>query len=290
RVSFIAQSDQRIDSSCPSRWNVASEKRYRSKCSGDGAESNGIGGTDPEQHGAHESCEHHRSHQSCCEPDDNKSHSFPHRHTENVYALRAQGDANSDFVHTLAKRIRHHAVDPDGGEQKSDRRKNAEKLKGEAPVSHRSHDNLIHGADAMDRNIGIDFFNFAPHGLAEISNVGPTSQKNHRVDWRELTQRNINMRHAGSVKTVRFDIAHHANNRDALNACTKSKFDLLSERILVRPITSCESLVDDSNSLRVIGIEEGEIPTGDQRNFHGTEILRIHDGDVCNRVALGIFR
>src|ERR1700723_1825657 len=47
------------------------------------------------------------------------------------------------------------------------------------------------------------------------------SQKNHRVDGRELAQGNINMRNARRVEAVRLDIAYDADNLHTLDACSK---------------------------------------------------------------------
>ena len=98
------------------------------------------------------------------------------------------------------------------------------------------------------------------------------------------------MRHAGSIKTVRLDIAHHANDRRPLNTRSKSKFNLLSDWIFVRPITPRQGFVDHSNCLRLIRIRGGEISPGNQRNFHSPKIFGIDHGNVCNRCARGIFR
>src|SRR3984957_7706846 len=98
------------------------------------------------------------------------------------------------------------------------------------------------------------------------------------------------MRHTGSLKTVRLDIASHTDNRQPLQASSKSKLQLLSERILAWPIPSCEGLVDHRDGFCFISIGDGEISSRDQRNFHGAKIFGIHDSDVRNRVALRVSR
>src|SRR5271169_4717284 len=94
------------------------------------------------------------------------------------------------------------------------------------------------------------------------------------------------MGHAGSLKTVRLDIANHADNVDPLQTPSKSKLELLAEWILTLPILPCEGLIDHRNRLGLIRIEVGEIASRDQRNFHGVKILRIDHSNVRNRAAL----
>ena len=137
----------------------------------------------------------------------------------------------------------------------------------------------------MHRDIGIDSFNLAPHGLAEMLRVATAPEKNHRVDWRELPQGNIYMRHIRSLETVRLDIASHADNREPMQTSSECKLQLSSERVLVRPVPSGEGLVDHRNGSCFVGIQVREISSRDQRNFHGAKVLRIDHGNVGHRVA-----
>src|SRR6202021_2745686 len=105
-------------------------------------------------------------------------------------------DANTNFVCALAERVRHHAVDAYCGEHKRNRRKNSQKLESETPVGQRPGDDLIHGADTVHRDVGIDFFHLASHGFTKTSRVASAAKKNYRVDWRKLPHRNVNMGHA----------------------------------------------------------------------------------------------
>src|SRR5208283_1580585 len=79
--------------------------------------------------------------------------------------------------------------------------------------------------------------------------------------------------------------AGHADNREPLQTSSKCKLDFLSERILARPIPSCEGLVDHPNRSCLIGIGVGEISSRDQRNFHGAKIFPINHSNVRNRAA-----
>ena len=78
-------------------------------------------------------------------------------------------------MRALAEGIRHHAVDADSRKQKRHRREGAEKLKGEAPLGHRSGDDFIHRPHAEHGNIGIERLDFVADGFAETFRVGSTA-------------------------------------------------------------------------------------------------------------------
>ena len=64
--------------------------------------------------------------------------------------------------------------------------------------------------------------------------------------------------------------------------------------ILVRPITPRQRLVNHRHGLGRARIRRAEISSGHQRNFHGAEILRIHNGNVghvgCARNPSGVLQ
>src|SRR5215467_2745301 len=159
----------------------------------------------------------------------------------------------------LTEGVGHHAVNADGSEQQRYRRKNTEKLESKTPVSHGSGDDLIHRTDTVHRNIEINALNFVPHGLTEFFRVTHAAKENNGVDWRELPQGNINMRHTGSLKAVGLDIASHADDREPQQTAPKAKPEFLSERILAGPIAPCEGLVDHRNRFCLIAIGVAEI-------------------------------
>src|SRR5215469_16522875 len=283
--SFFAESDEGICTGRTLGRKVAGEERDARKNGGHGKEGGWIGWPHLKKHGSEHSRHDYSSRHTKDQPDDDDPHAFSQRHAQNVVALSAESDSDSDFLHALAERIRHHAVDPGSGKQQRYCRKNTKELKSEPPVRHGSCDDLIHGTDAVHGNIGIDAFHLAPHSFAQLFRVALTTKKNHRVHWSELPKRYINVRDAGSLEPVRLDIANHADNREPLQTSSKPKLNLLSDRILARPILP-EGLVDDGNGLRFVCIGGGKISPVNQRNFHGVKVLRIDHSDVCNRSAL----
>ena len=111
-------------------------------------------------------------------------------------------------------------------------------------------DDLVHGADAVHRDVGIQLFYFLADGLPEILHITLAAQKNHRVLRRELAERDVDVRHVRGFEAVGFHIADDADDGQALQARAKSKFNLLAERVLVRPVAAREGLVNHCDSLR----------------------------------------
>src|SRR5262249_1301161 len=117
---------------------------------------------------------------------------------------------------------------------------------------------------------------------------GSAAQEHDGIERRELSQRNVNMRHARRVVSVRLDVAGDADDRYTLETATESELQLLSDRIGVRPILPRQFLITASDGTRFIRIEIAEVAAGSERHLHRLEIMCIDDGDVRDRLMCGI--
>ena len=102
-VLFFAQSDERVHPGGTPCRNETSEKRNGSENGCNGNEGSWIAWRNLEKHGPEDSRNDRSSDETRCQSDYNDPHAFSERHAQNIEALRAESDADSDFVRTLAE-------------------------------------------------------------------------------------------------------------------------------------------------------------------------------------------
>jgi hypothetical protein len=132
---------------------------------GYGSEGERVVGGDAEELIGHEAGEGERGDEA--EDDAEESHfcALAEDELEDVAGLRAQGDADADFVGALADEIGNHTVNSHTGQEQRQRGEDAEQNHGNAARGEGVGDDIIHGHYVVDDFPGIDFRDGAADGV-----------------------------------------------------------------------------------------------------------------------------
>ncbi len=109
-----AQRDHGIDAHGAACRQVAGDERDGGEQEANGGEGDGVGGAGFEKYGAQESREPEAEQESDQQADENQPDAVAEDEAEDVLTLRAEGEANADFVGALPRGVGNEAVDSDG--------------------------------------------------------------------------------------------------------------------------------------------------------------------------------
>jgi hypothetical protein len=186
-------------------------------------------------------------------------------HRAHLARLRAQGDPQPDLVGALRDGVRHHAVDPDRGEQQRQCAERGQQEGQEPRPRDRLPQDLVHRADLEHRQRGIQAGDRALHRRNQRRRIARGAQQRvHRGaragrngDRRVLRERNEHLGAGGLVQPGLLEIGDHADDRLDLAGRRRSQApdgDLLAERILVRKELGGERLVDHDDRGRALDV------------------------------------
>src|ERR1700678_1319449 len=108
---FVSQRDDRIDPRRPSRRNVAGCERHEGQQARNPQKCKRVRRADTKKQAGHQSSKCQCTHKSKGNADQGHIRAVPQDHSQDVCALRAKGDSNSNLARSLADEIGNHAID-----------------------------------------------------------------------------------------------------------------------------------------------------------------------------------
>ena len=134
----------------------------------------------------------------------------------------------------------------------------------------------IESGHAEDKQIGIKFMDGSFHRRG----ISLWIARHSRVDDHRITvvleqgQEYDGLRSIDQAAVL--TIASHADHREPLAVGVNP----LANRLLARPVSVAEFLIDDGNRLRLGAILPGKVTPRDERNPHGPKVIRTYVGTI----------
>src|SRR6266851_6901690 len=153
---------------------------------------------------------------------------------------------------------------------------------------------FLQGLCVIDRQLGIEFLHFAPHGgyfHSRIDTCPYYQGRRRRIDLREGIVDDQRRNFSQALVLAVLSDSYYLKN-----VCVP-RVQTLADRILARPKSLRERFVDDNYSCRFRSVAPGKIPSTNNRNPHRRKVIRAHaliDGrrhffSAWFRLSLGIY-
>src|SRR5690348_7198657 len=154
-LSFMAESEDRIDAHGAARGNVASQQSHANEKKRYADERQRISGTHSEQQPRHQARHDERRGQADRGSSTSKLQTLAQNIAENIAALCTKSQANANFPRVLAHDIRNHSIYSQSGEEQGGNSEEPDNLHREAPLRKRVGDHRIERLATENRQLRI---------------------------------------------------------------------------------------------------------------------------------------
>src|SRR2546427_6020057 len=209
---FVAEGYDGVDAGGAAGGDEAGQQGDAREQGGDTGESERVRGADAEKQAGQEARDRQGGGNSQCEAEQRQTGSVTQDEAEDIAALRAEGDADAEFLGALRDAVGDQAVDAHGGKQQSDGGKNSQKQHGKARTGKRIGEKLVHGGDGGHGLFAVQLLNLVVDSGNHGQRIAGSAHQNRHSRIDELGHGPVNGRLRGDVEPHLANIADHADD------------------------------------------------------------------------------